>query len=258
MRVITLASGSKGNSILVESAYARLLVDVGISCQRLTERLNSIAVSPPTIDAILITHEHMDHIRGLIPAVRKYRIPLFISRKTLAATSARTGGIDAYHIIESGVKFTIKDITIQPFSVSHDAVDPVAFTFRSSLTKVTVATDLGMAGKLVQERLKRSDLIVIEANHDEEMLRKGSYPWVLKQRIMSNTGHLSNDKCGTLLSEVMDARLKGVILAHLSEENNTPDLALDTVNERLHLSHGSFDSSILNVPSENGICAISI
>lgn len=258
MRVITLASGSRGNSLLVESACSRILVDVGISCRKLSGKLEELDISPGTIDAILVTHEHQDHVSGLRPVVRKYGLPYFLSLKTLEALVPRVGVVGGSNIVESGVEFHIKDVTVHPFSMSHDAADPLSFTFQSSVSKVTVATDLGVAGHLVRERLRHSDLVVIEANHDEDMLKEGPYPWPLKQRIMGNRGHLSNVKCGELLSEIMHPDLKGIILAHISEENNTPELAFDTVAGRLCEDNPSFDLSILNAPSQNEICTISL
>ena len=258
MRVITLASGSRGNSLLIESACSRILVDVGISCRKLTGKLEELDISPGTIDAILVTHEHQDHVSGLRPTARKYGVPYFLSRKTLEALTPRIGVIGGSCVIESGVAFRVKDVTVHPFSISHDAADPLSYMLQSSSSKVTIATDLGVAGHLVRERLRHSNLVVIEANHDEEMLKKGPYPWPLKQRIMSNRGHLSNVKCGELLSEIVHPGLKGIILAHISEENNTPELAFDTVAGSLCETHSSFDLSILNAPSQNEICTISL
>jgi len=237
MRICSIASSSSGNCIYVGTSSTGILVDCGISCKRLKAGLESIDVDPASIDAILITHEHSDHIKGLGVVSRRYGIPIYATEKTWKSilSSGVTGLIDEnlFHEIAPDQKFRINGVVIHPFRTSHDAVQPVCFTFIKDKKKISVATDLGCYDSSITEQLKNSDILFIEANHDIDMLKNGSYPWYLKKRILSDTGHLSNETTGKLISEVMHENLKYVMLGHLSKENNRPELAHETVKSQI-------------------------
>jgi len=226
VRVCLLASGSKGNSIYLETGESRILIDAGLSASELLRRLGSVGVDGPELDAILISHEHTDHIRGAGTFARKLKKPILVSHRTHKAASSFFGKADVIEF-ESGNRFIFKDISIDPFPITHDAADPVGFVIESGEGRFGIATDLGIATKLVKEKLKRCRVVVLESNHDEEMLLNGPYPWYLKQRIKSRHGHLSNRESAELLDEIIHPGLNAVFLAHLSEVNNDPTVALD-------------------------------
>ncbi len=305
MKMTVLASGSKGNSTVVSSSRTRVLVDAGLSCRELLKRMAAANEDPATLDAILITHEHQDHVAGLGVLARKLRIPVFITEPThrawvrmltpsttmtyaawidlraqeraaAAADMAKreAAGPDANAIIEqifsesdaeiaaeaetavavaeteadeataalskvkasptylpaiehfsAGVNFSIGDIAITPFTIPHDAADPCGFVLESEGMRIGLATDLGYVPTNVKQALKRCDIVMLESNHDLEMLRDGPYPWSVKQRVMSRVGHLSNDAASEFLQKEYDGGAAYVILAHLSESNNLPSLA---------------------------------
>lgn len=224
MRVCLLASGSKGNAIFVEAGATKILVDVGLSAREILRRLAVIGVAGTELDAILISHEHGDHIRGAGALSRKLRIPLLISYPTCRESLSTIGKTELVEF-ESGYPFTLKDLQIDPFPTTHDACDPVGFLLECRDGRVGIATDLGVATGLVKDKLKGCRALVLESNHDEEMLINGPYPWHLKQRIKSRHGHLSNAESAALLNEVIHPELEGVFLAHLSEVNNDPEVA---------------------------------
>jgi phosphoribosyl 1,2-cyclic phosphodiesterase len=227
VRVCLLASGSKGNSVFVEAGASKLLIDAGLSARELLHRLAAIGAEGRELDAILISHEHSDHIRGAGAIARKLKIPLLVSHQTLQAGSACIGKTEIIEF-DPGCPFNFKDIRIDPFPITHDACDPVGFMIECGEGKIGIATDLGIATGLVKEKLKGCRALVVESNHDEEMLVNGPYPWHLKQRIRSRHGHLSNSESASLLDEIIHAGLEAVFLAHLSEVNNDPGIALDT------------------------------
>jgi phosphoribosyl 1,2-cyclic phosphodiesterase len=232
MRICLLASGSKGNSLLIESGQTRLLIDAGLSARELRKRLELVGVEASSLTALLITHEHTDHVRGLGPLVRQLDLPVYL-QTDLARTLADVGKPECVHEFASGEEFTLNDLTIRPFAITHDSLAPVGFTLSGEQGKVGVATDLGVATRLVTECLQGCRALVLETNHDEEMLRDGPYPWKLKQRVRSNHGHLSNREGGSLLQTLLWQGLETVFLGHLSETNNCPKLALDAVNQVL-------------------------
>lgn len=232
MKICLLASGSKGNSILVESGKTRLLIDAGLSARELRKRLDSIGIEAESLDALLITHEHGDHVRGLGPLVRQLDLPVYL-QADLARKLPDVGKPDCVQEFVDGEEFTIKDLTIRPFAITHDCLAPVGFTLDGELGKVGVATDLGIVTRLVTECLQDCRALVLETNHDEELLRDGPYPWKLKQRVRSNHGHLSNNAAGNLLQSLLWNGLETVFLGHLSETNNRPDLAVEVVREVL-------------------------
>lgn len=229
MKLCSLASGSSGNCIYVGTDNTSVLIDAGISCKRMKAGLESIGIDPCSIDGILITHEHSDHIRGLGVVSRRYSIPIYTTGRTRSCilSAGATGPVDEslFREISPDADFIIGDLVIHPFSTSHDAVQPVCYTFTKGLKKISVATDLGCYDDYVAGKISNSNILFIEANHDVEMLKNGSYPFYLKKRILSDAGHLSNEMSGRLISEVMHDELKYVILGHLSKENNRPDVA---------------------------------
>ncbi len=228
-----LASGSKGNAIYVTSGTTSILIDAGLSGIEIERRLNSKGVSPADLDAILVTHEHNDHIQGVGALSRRFRLPVYVNPKTWAAASTQLGQLHDIREFECGVPFEVKNLRLHPFSISHDAKDPAGFVIRRNGAKIGIATDLGVATSIVRQHLKMCDILVLEANHDPLMLLNGPYPWPLKQRIKGRCGHLSNEESKMLLQEVFHNRLSHVILAHMSETNNTADKALDVVGQAI-------------------------
>src|SRR6266516_1577625 len=238
--VSVLASGSRGKAALVESSSARILVDAGVSCRETFKRLKSIGRDPREISAILITHEHSDHVYGLATLAKKLKVPVFMTGAThqawarsLRDESGELPQVAKLEIFSAGRSFQIADITVTPFTIPHDAADPVGFTFRAEGTKVGIATDLGYMPASVRDHLRRCDVLVIESNHDLEMLRAGAYPWSVKQRVMSRVGHLSNESLAQFFAQNYDGGASYIVLAHLSEQNNHPEIALRAAENAL-------------------------
>ncbi len=238
MRMCSIASGSSGNCIYIGTDATHLLVDVGISCKRTVQRLGQLGLTGKDIDGILITHEHADHISGLGVICRKFGIPIYATEGTITAIKrvSNLGVIDdsLFRVVREDEKFILKDITVNPMKISHDAAQPVAYRFQYGSKRMAVATDLGTYNDYTVESLKGMDTLLIEANHDINMLQVGPYPYALKQRILGNKGHLSNELSGKLLSRLLHDHLKTVFLGHLSKENNLAELAYETV--RLEIS----------------------
>ncbi len=232
MRVCLLASGSKGNSLFIEAGDTRLLVDAGLSCREIMARLDVLGVSGADLHGIVITHEHNDHIRGAGTIARRHKVPVLLSCATAKETADHFRGASLVEF-ESGCSFTFRDMELDPFPITHDTTDPVGFVIHSAEARIGVATDLGIATRLVREKLQRCRVLVLESNHDERMLTDGPYPWHLKQRIKSRHGHLSNSESAELLGDLVHAGLEGVFLAHLSETNNHPDIARAVAHELL-------------------------
>ncbi|MGH8059908.1 MAG: MBL fold metallo-hydrolase [Candidatus Entotheonellia bacterium] len=233
LQACVLGSGSKGNCTYIESPETRILLDAGLSAREIERRLRSIDRSPETLDGVLISHEHSDHIQGVGALVRRYNIPLYINPATWRKAQHVIGVIRDVREFATGTPFPLKDLRIEPFSLPHDAEDPVAFRLSWRHRIAAVVTDLGYPSQLVRERLKGCHLLILEANHDDAMLKAGPYPWPLKQRIGGKSGHLSNEQSCQLLREVLHDELEHVVLAHLSEINNFPDLARLTLQEAL-------------------------
>lgn len=233
MDFCSIASGSSGNCIFVGTEHTGVLIDAGISGKRVTEGLHAIDRKPEELDGILVTHEHSDHIKGLGVLARKYGVPIYSTEGTIQSMLGQQmlGKVDAglFHAICPDENFCIGDLEIQPFHVSHDAADPVAYRFRQGEKSVAVATDLGYYDDYIVEHLRDLDAVLIESNHDINMLQVGSYPYYLKQRILGRRGHLSNENAGRLLGEILNDRMKTVMLGHLSRENNYEALAMATV-----------------------------
>ena len=235
-----LASGSKGNSTLVSCGRTRLLVDAGLSCRDLLRRLAVSGDSGSDIDAILITHEHSDHVGGLHVLAGRLKVPVYMTGATHEAyrrytrdSSGNRITLERLETFEAGRPFEIGGVTVTPFTIPHDAVDPVGFTFRSEGTKVGVCTDLGYMPASVKHHIHGCQVLMIESNHDLEMLRGGPYPWAVKQRVMSRVGHLSNDALADFLTADYDGGAEYLILAHLSEQNNHPEIARMTAERAL-------------------------
>ena len=300
VRFTVLASGSKGNSTVVTGGHTRILVDAGLSCRELFRRMKLAGEAPETLDAVIITHEHMDHIGGLAVTARKLGIPVYFTEATHrawmrwitprrqmtyaqwieqcrqqaaarqaetaveldgcecdepdmeVASGAKAGSVanaraavldskpgpaaeesakpdpawlPSVQYFQAGRPFQIGDISVSPFTIPHDAADPVGFVFQAEGVRMAVATDLGYISPNVKAQLRKVDLLLLESNHDLEMLRDGPYPWSVKQRVLSRVGHLSNEAAGDFLESSYDGQATYVILAHLSESNNLPDLA---------------------------------
>lgn len=303
VRFTVLASGSKGNCTVVSGGHTRILVDAGLSCRELCRRLKMADEDPATLDAIIVTHEHQDHVNGLAVTARKLGIPVYFTEGThrawmrwltprrqmtykqwleqcrqqaasrQAETDANEGEPDegdpdtgvepgngvgagaeqvsaaqdgngkatkdptwlpAVKYFEAGRPFEIGDIAISPFTIPHDAVDPVGFVFQAEGVRMAVATDLGYVPPNVKAQLRRLDLLLLESNHDLEMLRDGPYPWSVKQRVLSRVGHLSNEAAANFLEAEYDGQAAYVILGHLSESNNLPELARVTAERALN------------------------
>jgi len=285
VRFTVLASGSKGNCAVVSGGHTRILVDAGLSCREIFRRMKQVDEDPATLDAILITHEHQDHVNGLAVTARKLGIPVYFTEGThrawmrwltprrqmtykqwleqcrqdaaarqaesktsegepdeadamdeldVNAESAQTvpetplkdpTRLPAVEYFQSGEPIQIGDIAVSPFTIPHDAVDPVGFVFQAEGVRMAIATDLGYVPPNVKAQLKRLDLLLLESNHDLEMLRDGPYPWSVKQRVLSRVGHLSNEAAAQFLEADYDGQAAYVILGHLSESNNLPELA---------------------------------
>ena len=238
--VSVLASGSRGNTALIESSRARILVDAGLSCRETFKRIRATGLDPRTLSAILITHEHSDHVSGLATLAKRLDVPVFMTGAThqawarsLRDEAGTLPKLAKLEVFSSGRSFQIADITVMPFTIPHDAADPVGFTFRAEGTKVAFATDLGYLPASVCDHLRRCDVLIIESNHDLEMLRVGPYPWSVKQRVMSRVGHLSNDSLAQFFARDYDGGASYVVLAHISEQNNHPEVARRAALEAL-------------------------
>ena len=238
--VTVLASGSKGNCTLISSSSTRLLIDAGLSCREILRRLALCGEDACRVDAVLITHEHADHVAGLRVLARKLKVPVYITAPTYHeyqrfARDAAGGRVelDRRELFSSGSAFQIGDITVTPFTIPHDAVDPVGFRFCSEGLKIGLCTDLGYMPASVRHHLRGCHILMIESNHDLELLRGGPYPWSVKQRVMSRVGHLSNDALADFLTTDYDGGAEFLILAHLSEQNNHPEIARMTAERAL-------------------------
>lgn len=248
MRICSMASSSSGNCIYVGSSSTHILIDSGISGKRIKSGLEAIGIEPSDIDGIVITHEHSDHIKGLGVVSRKYRIPVFATEPAWKKiiSSGLTGEIDRslFNVIRPDCGFSINDLTVHPFATSHDAAQPVCYTFTNGEKKISVATDLGCYDSYITDKLEGSNVLFVEANHDIEMLKNGNYPYYLKKRILSDIGHLSNETSGKLISEVCHENLQYVILGHLSRENNHPEVAYRSVKSVLSASESKYAAEI--------------
>ena len=234
MKLWVLGSGSRGNAIVVESGACRLMIDVGFGPRILKKRLEGIGLEPESIDACVITHEHSDHIRGAAKAARKWHWPLFVTEGTYNSSRLAQLGTPAAKFT-AGRTLEFPDTLVETFRTPHDATEPIGVVVTSikSGVRAAIMTDIGCASRTVRKMVQDVDVLVIESNHDDDMLWNGSYPLSLQRRIASRVGHLSNTECADLVTESVTPRLRQVVLAHLSEENNTPRIAFDTMNDAL-------------------------
>lgn len=231
MDILSLRSGSRGNAALVSGGNTKLLVDCGVSGKSVTSALADVDVYPEDISAIAVTHEHADHIAGIGVMMRRYHIPVWANAATWAAMESQVGKIDKslVNIFDNNSSFEIGEIGVNPFSIPHDAADPVGYSFEFDGEKVAVATDIGELKKDLFEALRGSKTVLLESNHDINMLEIGNYPPLLKRRIRGRLGHLSNDDAGRAAEFLVRLGTERIILGHLSEENNYPELARQTV-----------------------------
>lgn len=234
VRLTILGSGSAGNCTYIETDEVRLLIDAGFSLRQIRQRLASIGRAPENLTGILITHEHSDHVQGLAVLGEKLRIPIFCNRPTQEALQYQLRAPLDYRLFSTGGCFELGDVIVETFSVPHDAQDPVGFLLRTSSGNIGVVTDLGHATKLVIERTRTANVLVLEANHDVKLLQDCPHrPWSLKQRILSRHGHLSNEAAADAAEQIVSAGLHHLYLGHLSRECNRPELAHRVVQERL-------------------------
>lgn len=255
MRMISIASGSSGNCILVETEDTHILVDAGISRKRIKFGLKEFGLEMSDIDAIVLTHEHSDHIRGIGVISRMDRTQIYSTKGTFEGVrSCSTLGpmdISLFNIISVGSPFAVGDIEVNSFDTFHDVNEPCGYTFTHKDKKAAVITDTGTYDDVIVESLLNSNALLIESNHDIRMLREGPYPPFLKQRIMGDEGHMSNILCSKLLEEILHEDIEGIMLGHLSKKNNTPETALNTIRHGIDLNktdfvHDDFDISVAN------------
>ncbi|APG26831.1 MBL fold metallo-hydrolase [Syntrophotalea acetylenivorans] len=255
MRVCLLASGSKGNAILVESGGSRLLIDAGLSAREINRRLELVGVDGHSLDAVLVSHEHGDHCRGLGPMARRYKLPVFVHHKTRLALR-NPGRLDDCREFDDGNTLVFQDVQIETVPLTHDAVAPVGYLVDTPAGKVGVLTDLGMTTRLVVERYRHCRVLILEFNHDQQMLMEGPYPWHLKQRIRSNHGHLSNESAAGLLSDLVWDGLEGVFLAHLSDTNNCPQLAEVSARQVLSAQNSCNPQVMIGTQAQPSSCFV--
>jgi phosphoribosyl 1,2-cyclic phosphodiesterase len=254
VRVTVLASGSRGNCALLSSSAGSILVDAGISCRETLKRMKAVNEDPQRLKAIVISHEHADHVAGLEVLARKLKIPVYITqatyeswRKSTRDAEGRLAELEQREHFHAGRSFSIGDITVNPFTIPHDAADPCGFTFNAGGVKIGMVTDLGYLPYSVKHHLRGCDGLLIESNHDLEMLRNGPYPWMVKQRVMSRVGHLSNSALAEFLCSEYDGGAAFLVLLHLSEHNNYPELARQAAYRALGNRLNLFQQSALSI-----------
>jgi len=231
MKVSVLGSGSAGNATCVEVDGTRILLDAGFSCREIAARLRAVGVEPHRVDAIVITHEHADHIKGAALFSRTHKVPVYCAPETFRAASLDRQGVQAHVPVETGVPFEIGGLRLRPFRVPHDAVETLGFTVESNGSRVGYATDLGHWPDAVREAIRDCDLLVLESNHDVDLVRQGPYPEVVKDRVLGRHGHLDNGTAALLACAACTDRTAHLVLAHLSRTNNRPEIALRATRE---------------------------
>jgi phosphoribosyl 1,2-cyclic phosphodiesterase len=252
IRFSVLASGSGGNACYVETENAKVLIDAGLSCREIERRLERVGIVPTSLDALIVTHEHTDHIRGAGPLARRYDLPLYINRKTFETGRRALGNLSLPVIIQTGQTITIKDLNADTFTKCHDAVDPMGLVVSCNGVRIGLVTDLGRSTKLVEDHLKGCQALIIEFNHDPGMLEEGPYPLHIKRRIKGRDGHLSNQQARDLLQAVSHDNLKQVVLAHLSEANNHPSKAYQEAVDALNKRGTGGTSILISQQDESG------
>lgn len=233
LKFCSLSSGSSGNCYLVGSDSTYILIDAGISAKKITDGLSSLNLMPQDISGILLTHEHSDHIKGIDVLCKKYGLPVFTNEKTFMELKnlCKNWEKTTFSIFTNNESFSVGDLQVKAFPVYHDAADTVGFSVMHQNSKICTATDTGCVTDDIIQELSSADLIILEANHDEDILKMGRYPWFLKQRILSDHGHLSNEAAGEVIAKIMqqDSKQRRFLLAHLSKENNFPEMAYQTI-----------------------------
>ncbi len=249
----SLYSGSSGNSLLVETENTKLLIDAGVSSKKIETALQDIHIEPSSINGILVTHEHTDHVQGLGTISKKFDLPVFVNQETLDAMPKQKDKIASKNIktFKIADKFSIGDLEIKPFSIPHDAANPCGFNIWKENKKISIATDIGQMTNSILKELEESLFILLEANYDPDVLRCSSYPFPLKNRIAGPTGHLSNEMAGKTISHLLKSGLKNAMLGHLSKESNFPELAYQTVIDELISNHYDENTLNLSVASRN-------
>ncbi len=253
LKFCSLYSGSSGNCLFVSSTHTNILVDCGTSCKKICEGLASIDSSIEDIDAILVTHEHSDHVQSLGMISKKFNIPVYANLETWNAMEKQKEKVSENNInyFTNDEDFTLNDLTIHPFSTPHDAANPCGFNIHNGKKKLSIATDLGHMDNSIFKQLEKSSFILLEANYEPEVLKMSKYPYHLKQRIAGPNGHLSNQTAGKTIAALMKKDLKQVLLGHLSKESNFPELAYKSVAEELMNSNSDINTIKLNVASRN-------
>ncbi|MBQ7876412.1 MAG: MBL fold metallo-hydrolase [Clostridia bacterium] len=235
VEICSLFSGSSGNSTFVKAGDTNILVDCGDSGSRVEESLRQIGVDPRSLHCIFITHEHIDHIKGAGIMSRRYDLPIYASYGTWQKMISKIGkiNIDNIRYIQGSVPFGVRDAVVTPFSTPHDSTESVGFTIEHNEKRISVATDIGVMNKTVYDNIRHSDIVLLESNHDVDMLLNGPYSPDLKRRVRSSVGHLSNDDCALTCAHLLNEGVKHIILGHLSLDNNTPRIAYSTTEESL-------------------------
>lgn len=251
MKISAIASGSNGNAILLQNPKTSLMIDVGISKKRILDGFTHFEQNIQDVDGILITHEHSDHIKGLGVLLRAYQIPVYATQGTIdyILDCGSLGAFDKslLNVVKANKPFCINDINITPLEISHDANEPVCYRFDDDEKSCAIVTDLGCFDDYLVDNLYNLDAILIESNHDVNMLQTGTYPYYLKQRIWGSHGHLSNEHCGDLINRIINDRLKHIILGHLSNENNIPALAYEAVRNEINFCDNEFCAEDINI-----------
>ena len=257
----SLYSGSSGNSLLVETEHSHILVDAGVSSKKIETSLNNLNIDPSSLDGILITHEHSDHVQGLGTFAKKFHVPVFVNQKTLDAMPAQKQKIpeNQIHIFKIEEKFEINDLKLKPFAIPHDAANPCGFNIFKDNKKISIATDIGHMTNGIIKNLEDSLFILLESNYDPEVLMYSKYPYPLKTRIAGPTGHLSNESAGKTISHLLNSGLQQAMLGHLSKESNFPELAYKTVMDELISSSSlpnSFNLSVAKRDEQSKLISI--
>ena len=249
----SLYSGSSGNSLFIETQNTKLLIDAGVSSKKIENALNDINIDPSTLDGILVTHEHVDHVQGLGTLSKKFDLPVFVNQETLDAMPKQKDKISEKNvkIFKVSDKFEIGDLEIKPFSIPHDAANPCGFNIWKDNKKISIATDIGHMTNPILKSLEESLFIMLEANYDPEVLRCSPYPFTLKSRIAGPTGHLPNEMAGKTISHLLKSGLKNAMLGHLSKQSNFPELAYKTVVDELISNNYNEDCISLSVASRD-------
>lgn len=255
LKFCSLYSGSSGNCLFVKSDTTNILIDVGVSVKKIEQALSSLEVDTCTIDGILITHEHVDHAKSIGYISKKYNIPIYATKKTWDELKDQIQKMDIVNVkyFDKDSDFYIGDLKVHPFNTPHDAVDSCGFNIFHNDKKITIATDIGHINDYLFSKMENSNLLLIESNHDVEMLKHGRYPYFLKQRVISDVGHLSNEHCSDTICSLVQKGLNKVILGHLSHENNFPELAYETLISKFKQNEISFDNLYIKIAQRDSV-----